>query len=130
MFRNIEWAEYGGAAAMSIAGDFVASGKVPMGSLTAQQGKMIAEGVVILADLAFSDKLHGAMGDALDGAAVYAAGDLIGSWVGPYITGVSKTTTSTSTSGTGASADYQLAPAVAAPAPAFDTTSQSFAQDW
>lgn len=107
--RNIDWWEYGGAGAQALLVDYVESGNLPF-----LQGvtdlDLYVDGAVVLADLAFSDHMHGEFGSALDGAAVYAAGDLVAKLVKKVL----PATTTTSTSGTSAAYNFVQA---AAPAP-------------
>lgn len=125
MLKNVDWFEYGGAGIMAVAGDYVASGKLPVLQSVANLDYYF-DGAVVLADLLLSDRLAGGVGSALDGAAVFAAGDLIGKVLKNVINGA---TSSSSTTGTGASVDYVMAPAAPRTlAPA--TGSVSFSQEW
>lgn len=108
--KNADFVEMGGAGAMAVVDDYVASGKLPV-LKNVKDLDLWTDGVVIAGNLWAQDHVHGAMGEALDGAAIYAAGDLIGKVFNRFVLGAT-----TPASGTSASVDYLEAPMQPAPA--------------
>lgn len=102
MFRNVDWAAGAGEVTMGALMPYVSAGKVP-GLSNFKEANMVINGVAILADLVFADKLRGAARGYLNGIGAGGVTLLTHELVNRYAPGIA-TSTATTAGTTGANA--------------------------
>ena len=112
MFKmDIDWGAYTGSAAMALADAYVEGelGTVPTQLASINGLDYMVNGAADVVDVFLGHKFRGFMGDALDGAAIDAVGNITRKLVTRTVAA------NASTSGTGANVDYMLADATYLP---------------